>query len=86
MYFYCSPNDTDIAIRPQKEITPQEFRSRIFVSLFNRINNKFGENYILMTYIMGDDDTEKYYNHFISHKKHKNIVEDIENGLYDNNK
>lgn len=77
LYFYCSPND-DTLTNKKREISPQEYRSRIFTTIFDRVSKEvIDKKYLHMRYrLAAGDDT--FFNHFIADYKFSNIIEELE--------
>ena len=82
LYFFCSQDDSDIVISKKKNISPQEFRSLLFIRIFKRINKLYNNDYFIMTYPVDLENGDSLYNHFISHNKNKPYLDELENQFH----
>ena len=73
LYFYC---DTKELNRRNKKITPQEFRSKLFTSLFE-IKTKGDKSMCIKNYIINDGIGGDHFISVISNIKNKYILDDI---------
>ena len=77
LYYYCS-KDTIYQRTNRKKIPPQQYRSKLFLTLFNKIIKKYQErDYINKPIIIPDELYGDHYIHFIAESKHSDKLDKL---------
>ena len=76
LYYYCS-KDAIYQRKNRKEIPPQQYRSKLFLTLFDKIVEKYqrGDDYINKPIIIPDEIYGDHYIHFVAESKHSDKLD-----------
>ena len=83
LYYYCDTSDIKMRNNRKTKLLPQEFRSKLFSSMFNQ---KKLENYLLKAIKVSDLINGDHYLSLISHEKNIDKIVIIENDILKFNK
>ena len=77
LYYYCS-KDAIYQRKNRKKIPPQQYRSKLFLALFDKIIEKYKRmDYINKPIIIPDISYGDHYIHFIAKSKHSDKLDNL---------
>lgn len=77
LYFYCSKDDI-IQRKTRQHISPQEYRSRLFSTMFDKITSKCKPGIFINKPVILRDETEgDHYLHFIAKSKYSDKMDEF---------
>ena len=74
LYYYCDTSPIKIRANRKQKLSYQEFRSKIFISLFKKFNSN---NYIIQEIVVEDEESENHYASLISLQSNSKKIEKI---------
>lgn len=80
LYFYCAKDPIRIR-KGRREISYQQYRSRLFCSMFDRITIGYKNRYINKSIVLRDSTYGDHYIHLISKVEYSKIIEHIDGQL-----
>ena len=85
LYFYCAKDP--IRIRTRKEgVSYQQYRSRLFCSMYDRVTNSHAGRFINKSIVLRDSTYGDHYIHLISKVEYSEVIESLEGHLSNFNK
>ena len=77
LYYYCS-DDPIVQRKSREEISPQQYRSRLFFALFDKIAKKHSERGLVnKSIILRDEPNGDHYIHLIADSKHSDKADGL---------
>ncbi|PZW36934.1 hypothetical protein LX95_02917 [Mesonia algae] len=78
LYYYCDTSNITIRSNRIRKITPQEFRSKLFSIIFEKINS---QDFIEKPIKINDPENGHHYTSLICHKENFKLLLEIEKDL-----
>ena len=78
LYYYCDTSDIAIRNNRKRKVTPQEFRSKLFSKIFEKMNPT---NFIEKPIKINDPENGNHYTSLICHKQNSKVLFEIEKDL-----